>query len=63
MGSVIVYTLSKVFTNVVYNWAGHFMWNDSIFLTNCIFKLFNGLRAITVYILLEVSLEEKIARI
>ena len=49
MGSVIVNTLSKAFTKVVYNSAGHFMWNGSNFLTNCIFKLFNRLRTITVY--------------
>ena len=49
MGSVIVYTLLKAFTKVVYNLAGYFMWNGSNFLTNCIFKLFNRLRAITVY--------------
>ena len=35
------------------------MWNDSNFLTNCIFKLFNRLRAITVYLWLEVSPREK----
>ena len=50
MGSVIEYTLSKAFTKVVYNSVGHFMWNGSNFLTNCIFKLFNRLRAITVYL-------------
>ena len=50
MGSVIVDTLSKAFTKVVYNSAGHFMWNGVNFLTNCIFKLFNRLRAITVYV-------------
>ena len=59
MGSVIVYTLSKAFTKVVYNSAGHFMWNGSNFLTNCIFKLFNRLRTITVYLWLEVSPEKK----
>ena len=53
----MVYTLSKAFTKVVYNSAGHFMWNDSNFMwngsnfmTNCIFKLFKRLRAITVYL-------------
>ena len=50
MGSIIVYTLLKAFTKVVHNPAGHFMWNGSNFLTNCIFKLFNRLRAITVYL-------------
>ena len=59
MGSVIVFTLSKAFTKVVYNTAGHFMWNGSNFLTNCTFKLFNRLRAITVYLWLEVSPEKK----
>ena len=48
MGSIIVYTLSKAFMKVVYNSAGHFMWNGCNFLTNCIFKLFNRLSAITV---------------
>ena len=42
MGSVIVYTLSKAFTKLVYDSAGHFMWNGSNFLTNCIFKLFKN---------------------
>ena len=59
MGSVIVYALSKAFTKVVYDLAGHFMWNGSNFFTNCIFKLFNRLRAITVYLWLEVPPEEK----
>ena len=43
MGSVIVYTLLKACTKVVSNSVGHFMWNGSNFLTNCIFKLFNRL--------------------
>ena len=47
MGCIIVYTLSKAFTKIVYNSAGHFMWNGRNFLTNCIFKLFNRLKAIT----------------
>ena len=50
MGSVIVYTLSKAFTNVVYNSVGHFMWNGSNFLTNSILKLLNRLKAITAYL-------------
>ena len=49
MGSVIVYTLLKAFMKVVYNSAGHFMWNGSNFLTNYMCKLFNRLRLITVY--------------
>ena len=55
MGSAVVYTLSKAFTKVVYNSTGHFIWNGSNFLTNCIFKLSNRLRAITAYLSLEVS--------
>ena len=47
MGSVIVYTLSKVFTTVIS--VDHFMRNGSNFLTNCIFKLFNRLKAVTVW--------------
>ena len=43
MGSVIVYTLSKAFMKVVYNSVGHFLWNGSNFLMDCIFKLFNRL--------------------
>ena len=63
MGSIIVYTLSKAFTKVLYNSADHFMWNGSNVLTNCIFKLFNRLRAISVYLRLEVSPEKIIVGI
>ena len=49
MGSVIVYTPSKAFTKVVNNSVGHFMGNVSNFLMNCILKLFNRLREITVF--------------
>ena len=59
MGSIVVHTLLKAFTKVVYNSASHFMWNGSNFLTNCIFKLFNRSRAINVYLWLEVSPEKK----
>ena len=59
MRSIIVHTLPKVFMKVVYNLVGHFMWNGSNFLTNCIFKLFNRARAINVHLSLEVSPEEK----
>ena len=39
--------------------GGSFMWNGSNFLTNCIFKMFNRFRAITVYLWLEESPEKK----
>ena len=41
MGTVIIHTLLKTFTKVVYNSADHFMWNGGNFLTNRIFKFFN----------------------
>ena len=63
MGSVIVYTLSKAFAKVVYNSAGYFMCNGSNFLTNYIFKLFNRLATITVYLRLGVSPKKKIVQI
>ena len=34
MGTVIIHTLLKTFTKVVYNSADHFMWNGGNFLTN-----------------------------
>ena len=41
MGTVIIHTLLKTFTKVVYNSADHFMRNGGNFLTNRIFKFFN----------------------